>query len=142
MGRYRKRTRQYAPPLAKPESPRVSASQRAAVGAICRKRRMHEAEVLRYGLDAVILAVSNGKFALQWLSHNEMYHEGLNIRLSRDVRPLLDKLGERPHRPTRNQVLRACIDTMILKEQKHGFAWLLTLREKFISRRHAARAGR
>jgi hypothetical protein len=133
MNVYRKRRQQYKPSLSRAESPRVSKRQRAAVGAICRKNIMPEADVLRYGLEAVILGVSHGNLALQYLKPNETYDEMVSIRLSRDIRPLVDALGrERRHLPKRNDVLRACLDTMIINAKKSGFAWLVALREKFI----------
>jgi hypothetical protein len=133
MTAHQKGIRQYKPALSKREAPRVPDRQRKAVGAICRKSKMPEADVLRYGLEAVLLGVSGGVLSLQQLRADETYDEMVSIRLSRDLRPLVDKLkSERRHLPTRADVFRACLDTMIAQEKEHGFAWLVALREKFI----------
>jgi hypothetical protein len=94
---------------------------------------MMEAHVLRYGLEAVVVGVSNGKLRLLPLMHDETHDEMVTIRLSQDLRPFLDRIrSERPDLRGRNDVLRACLNTMIVEEKKHGFAWLVALREKFI----------
>src|SRR5947207_2739811 len=110
MAAYQKLRHQPKPVLSTRECPRLSQRQRAAVGAICGKRKMMEAHVLRYGLEAIIVGVANGKLRLIRGTDDPSHKEMVTIRLSKDLRPILDSLrSEYADLRSRNDVLRACI---------------------------------
>jgi len=129
---------QFKPDITAKFSPRIAKSTAALIGKVCRRHEMFEADVLRFGLEAI--APEAARRGIKWLIRQipnfdsvgkETLSTMFTVRTSKKVKGSINAMAERqPGEYSEADILRFCYLAILPVALREGFGPIMEMREK------------
>lgn len=127
---------QHKPDISVKLSPRITKATKRMIDQVCRRHEMFEADVLRFGLEAIVPeAASRG---MEWLIRQIQGFERkrdsdlpamVTLRTSRRIKSKIDKITAL-RQYTEVEVLRYSYEVILPIALRDGFSKIMAMREK------------